>query len=293
MSLSEILDDLIGKALSVLSETLAVSDTTDSATHRVVEVTGWQDTNSIDSLAVYLVALRASVVDQAGGICTDLIGDTLDCAYDILRSVNEIIEQPPHSNESLQEWKSKWRNPWIAEGIWHCCMRVSMDRSELHSGGSIIALDLPHISPKDHGLDVTALYVKEDGILGMSLVETKAYRNDPNGAISDAVLMLKAIEAGEHDTRLRQIVTSFRFAIDDQYKQQLSSSLWKNERTLIPNPHYEATGTTVQWSRNRRVFLSLTAPVVVMPHAVTGYNEFFDEVASVMREKSEELASYV
>jgi len=30
-----------------------------------------------------------------------------------------------------------------------------------------------------------------------------------------------------------------------------------------------------------------------MPHAVTGYNEFFDEVASVMREKSEELASYV
>ena len=293
MALSDILDGKIKEALSVLSETLRVSDTTDSVTHDVVEVTGWQDTNALDSLAVYLVALRACIVDQAGSICKDLIGDTRDCANDISRSVNEIVIQPPRSNESSQDWVAKWRNPWIAEGIWHCCMRVSMDRPELHMGGSIIALDLPHISPKDHGLDVTALYVKEDGILGLSLVETKAYRNNPNGAIGDAVRMLEAVEDGEHDTRLRQMVTSFRPVIEEAYREQLSSSLWKNERTLIPNPHYEVNGTNIQWSRRRHVFSSLIAPVVVMPHAVAGYDRFFDAVAGAMLIEAEELLAHV
>ena len=168
-----------------------------------------------------------------------------------------------------------------------------MERSELHAHGTVIAIDLPHISPKDHGLDVTALYVREDGELGLSVVETKAYRNDPNKAISDAVNMLKAIEAGEHDTRLRQMVTSFRSIIGEPHKQKLSSSLWKNERTLIPNPHYEANGANVQWPRRRRVFTDLSAPVVIMPHGVDGFDTFFDNVAIEMGRKTLEVATYV
>lgn len=293
MALANIFHNSVKRALNILSENLAVCDTIILDTHGVLEVTGWQDTNSIDALAMYLVALRACVIDQAGRIYTGLIGDTRDCACDILQSVNEIVEQPSHSNESVQEWKSKWRNPWIAEGIWHCCMRVAMNVPELHKRGTIIALELPHISPKDHGLDVTALYVKENVGLGMTIIETKAYRDAPNKAISDAVTMLKAIEAGKYDTRLRQMVTSFRTVIDASYKQQLSSSLWKNERTLIPNPHYEARTATVQWARKRNSFSQLTAPVVIMPHAIDGYNAFFDEVANAMRSKGEDLADNV
>jgi hypothetical protein len=293
MALADIFHNSVERALNILSENLAVSDTIFLDTHSVLEVTGWQDNACIDALAMYLVALRACVIDQAGRIITGLIGDTRDCAYDLLQSVNEIVEQPSHSNESIQDWKSKWRNPWIAEGIWHCCMRVAMDVPELHERGTIIALELPHISPKDHGLDVTALYVKEKAGLGMTIIETKAYRDDPNKAISDAVTMLMAIETGKHDTRLRQIVTSFRNVIDAAYKQQLSFSLWKNERTLIPNPHYEARTATVQWSRKRNSFSPLTAPVVIMPHAIDGYNAFFDKVANTMRSKGEDLAANV
>src|SRR3989339_132174 len=293
MALSAVLQRSIGEALSLLSRTLSVNTTTTGHTHSVVEVTGWQNVDVLEALAMYLVALRASVIDQAGEICSTLIGDERDFADALLRSVNEIIEQPTDSGESPGDWKSTWRNPWIAEGIWHCCMRVAMEKDDIHSQGAVIAVDLPHISPKDHGLDVTVLYIKEDGSLGMSFVETKAYKNNPNGAISDAVTMLKAIDAGMHDTRLRQMVTSFRSVIDDEYKQKLSLSLWKNERTLIPNPHYDSSCTTVQWTRRRPAFSALKAPVVIMPHCITDYDDFFDEVASEMLIKALEVAAHV
>lgn len=292
MAFSDLFEETINNALIHLSECLTV-ETTSTNTHSVMAVTGWQDPEAIAALATYLVALRACVIEQAGRICSELIGEPLDFANGLIRSVNEIVVQPTSSGESFDDWRSKWRNPWIAEGIWHCCMRVAMERVELHAHGTVIAVDLPHISPKDHGLDVTALYVNQAGELGLSLVETKAYRSDPNKAISDAVAMLKSIEDGVHDTRLRQMITSFRSVINEPHKQLLSLSLWKNERTLIPNPHYEANGASVQWHHRRSVFSDLSAPVVIMPHGVVGYDAFFDAVADEMRLKVVEIAAYV
>ena len=292
MALSEILTRKIEESLAILSERLTIVDTS-ATTHDVVEIIGFQEAESIEALSTYFVALRAGIIDQAGNICSDLIDDTPDYVNDILQSVHEIITQPADSTEEAESWKSTWRNPWIAEGIWHCYMRIAMDRTELHTEGTIIAIDFPHISAKDHGQDVTALYLKGNGTLGMSIVETKAYRDYPANAISDAVVTLKDLEAGKHDTRLRQMVTSFRSIISEQNKQRLSSSLWKNERILIPNPHYEANDATVQWGRARPSFSPLEAPVVIMPNAIYGFDVFFDEIARTMRSKAEELIAHV
>jgi len=284
----------ITESLLTLTRVLRVDATPDDdSTHSVVEITGWQDNEALRALAVYLVALRASVIDQAGRVCCELIGDARDFARDLLRSVEDIVVQPDDSQESSSDWKSKWRNPWIAEGMWHCCMCVAMGRNDLHPIGSVIAVDFSHVSPKDHGLDVTALYVKENGTLGMSFVETKAYCNEPNAAISDAVVMFKAIESGVHDTRLRQLVTAFRSILGEPYCRQLSFTLWKDERTLIPNPHYEVVGATVQWGRRRPSFAGLAAPVIIMPHGVNDFAGFFDRVADEMLQMARGVAGYV
>lgn len=285
MSLSDVIND----SLITLSTSLSINSAS-TDTHLITEVTGWQEENALNALAMYLVGLRACIIDQAGKICSELINKTPDLAADILRSVDEIVVQSSNSSEDVDDWKSQWRNPWIAEGIWHCCMRLAMIRREIHTPGIVIAIDLPHISPKDHGIDVTTLYVKADGILGISIIETKAYKDNPNAAISDAVIMFKSIECGVHDTRLRQIVTLFRSIIEDTHKEQLSLSLWKNERTMIPNPHYDATGSTVRWTRRRSVFSDIKAPVIIMPHRIHGFNAFFDEVANKMRIKARELS---
>jgi len=292
MNLPDTLCSLINTSLVTLAKKLTVSNLT-TISHDVSAVTGWHDRVAIEALAIYLVALRACVVNQAGDICLDLIGGKIDFASDILRSVEEIVTQPVHSKEKEKDWKATWRNPWIAEGIWHCLMRLAMEDLRFHPVGAIIALDFSHVSPKDHGLDVTVLYLKADGNMGMSLVETKAYKNDPNGAIADAVSMLKEIENGRHDTRIRQMVVSFQAVIDEKYRPKLTLSLWKKERRLIPNPHYEARGATVDWSRKRPVFSGLSAPVLVMPHAINGYDAFFDTISQEMQSQALRLVADV
>jgi hypothetical protein len=172
-------------------------------------------------------------------------------------------------------------------------MTVAMRKPELHAHGSVIVVDMPHVAPKDHGLDITVIYVKDNGTLGMSFIETKAYKNNPNQAISDAVSMFDAIEAGKHNNRLRQLVTTVQSMIDEPHKSQLSTSLWKNESILIPNPHYEAAEARVQWHHQRNIFQELNAPVVIMPHPITDFDDYFDRVADQMRIKSQEVAAYV
>lgn len=293
MTLAEKLNTELGLSLTVLKDRLSAAAPVTCDSHCTLEITGWQNPECVKALASYLVLLRASIVDQAGKLCTELIDDATGFGDALIRSVEEIVTQPTASGEDPADWKSKWRNPWIAEGMWHCCMTIAKDVGQFHSPGSIIAVDLSHVSPKDHGLDVTALYVKGDGLLGLSFVETKAYKKNPNGAIGDAVSMFKAIEAGEHDTRLRQMITQFKSVIGEPHRQQLTTSLWKNERTLIPNPHYEKSNATVDWSHKRPVFEGLQAPVIIMPHGVTGFDAFFDDVASEMRQKTQEVATYV
>lgn len=293
MSLTEKLNTELEIALVALKSSLSAAAPATCDSHCTLEITGWQNPDCVKAVAAYLVILRASIVDQAGKLCTELIDDAPAFGDALIRSVNEIVTQPADSTDDHAHWKSTWRNPWIAEGIWHCCMTIAKDVAEFHSPGNVIAVDFSHISPKDHGFDVTVLYVKEEGLLGMSFIETKAYKDNPNHAISDAVAMFKAIEAGEYDTRLRQLVTSLRSVIDEPYRGQLTASLWKNERTLIPNPHYESSGATVQWSRRRAVFSDLEAPVIVMPHSIVEYDDFFDDVADEMLSKAQEIATYV
>lgn len=294
MPLAEQLEIALNYALESLDGCLtATSVTANGDTHKVLTVSGWQADEAIESLAMYLVMVHAGVTNHASQLCLDLINDPRDFTNDLSYSVNQIISQPADSGETAAAWKSTWRNPWIAEGIWHCCMTLAMRKPELHAHGTVIAVNLPHVAPKDHGLDVTAIYVKNNGELGMSFVETKAYKNDPNKAISDAVSMFNAIEAGKHNNRLRQLVTTVRSMIEEPHKSRLSTSLWKDERVLIPNPHYESVDARVHWHHQRNIFQDLKAPVVIMPHPITGFDDYFDRVADQMRLKSQEVAAYV
>lgn len=294
MPLAEQLEIALNNALKDLENCLtATSVTANGDTHEVLTVNGWQADEAIESLAMYLVMVHAGVINHASQLCLDLINNPRDFATDLNYSVNQIITQPANSGETADAWKSTWRNPWIAEGIWHCCMTVAMRKPELHAHGSVIAVDMPHVAPKDHGLDITVIYAKDNGTLGMSFVETKAYKNNPNQAISDAVSMFDAIEEGKHNNRLRQLVTTVHSMIEEPHKSRLSTSLWKNERILIPNPHYESVEARVQWHHQRNVFQELKAPVVIMPHPITGFDDYFNRVADQMRLKSQEVAAYV
>ena len=293
MSIAAAIQSLASDAIAVLQQTISAEPPLAATSHRTLIVSGWSDAAAIPSIASYLVALRASAINQAGRITTDTFEDDSEELAAIAKSVREITD-PPSGCGDVKDWKSKYRNAWIAEGLWHCCMRLAMDDPSLHLTGPVLAVDFSHIDPKDHGFDIIALHARsDDDLVGMSFIETKAYATDYNKAMSDALVMHKAIDAGRHDTRIRQRVISMKPYVPIAYTDKIKSSLWKERRVHVPNPHYGEPTPPVDWTTTRPACAAAAAPVVIMPNPLADFAAFFDGVADGMLSALEVLEASV
>lgn len=255
----------------------------DAPSHLVLITNGWNENDTTrKSIAKYLVGLRACAIDAALNIRAQ-IENTSDDRLELIRNVDAIIGR---SDSSLNiDQKQDERNPWIAEGLWHLCMVLATGRPEIHPFGSIVSLDYAHVATKDHGLDVAAIY-ESDGSFGLSLIESKAYKSNPNKAIKNAVDFFKAVDRDEHALRIRQSVQIMRSAIPAEKQDLISKSFWKRTRSYIPNPHYDAQ-ISINWSIKRPSFSSLIPGkpnILVMPHIIVDFDVFFDVISYEMRE---------
>lgn len=284
VSLPSQIEEAMRTAIRSLAVTLRF-EALNSATHQALIVTGWSDNDlTKQAIAHYLVGLRACAIDAALNIRANL-ADTVEDRVEILQSVLEVIGE---TNDELTDQQSRFkrdeRNPWIAEGIWHLCMAIASQRTEIHPMGNIILLDYAHIKAKDHGLDVAAIYQASE-TTGISLIESKAYKNDPNGAINAAVGFFKDVDKGKHSTRIRQAIQIMRTALTTEQNATISASFWKQNRTYICNPHYHAIHN-MDWTNIRTSFRSLErAPlyIAIMPHSILDFDRFFDDIAEKMR----------
>lgn len=277
------MENAIAHLVCVLRLTLQEADT-----HRVVLIDGWNDDQvTRQSIAHYLVGLRVSAIDTILEIQAALENTQQD-RLEILESVIAIVGE---DNNLSNDRKTHERNPWIAEGLWHMCLAIAARRGEFHPNGNIIALDYAHIITKDHGLDVAAMYEK-DNIFGLSLVESKAYRDRPNDAINDAVAFFREVDGGKHSARIRQSVQVMRNALSPDQQSKISASFWKRERTYLPNPHYHCDNNNqINWANTRPSFRSLKpkcmvfdrSNIIIMPHSIFGFDDFFDRISDEMR----------
>lgn len=281
MSLSAHIEQVMQNALTYLVSVLNL-EVIEAPTHRVVVITGWNYSDKVrQAIARYLVGLIACAIDAALNIRADL-EDTPEDRSEIFQNVIAIVGE--QTDQLSTDKKQDERNPWIAEGIWHLCLAVANRRPELHPMGSVIALDYAHISAKDHGLDVAAIYEGSLGF-GLTLVESKAYAGDPSGAINRAVNFFREVDAGKHSVRIRQAVQIMRTALPEERQNQITPSFWKRIRSYVPNPHYDSN-QVVDWANRRPSFGSLQPGrenIVIMPHAISGFDEFFDSIADEMR----------
>jgi len=278
MTLPAAIETSVNAAIDLLTSKIQCS-TEIAKTHQVVFVTGWaSDDDTINAIGVYLVGLLASTIATTLTVRAS-VEDTVRDRLELLVNVTAITGTPtaPLSNDKKQDE----RNPWIAEGLWHLCFLLSSRKGEFHPMGQIIALDQPHIGAKDHGFDVVALYETSSAEFGVSVVECKAYENDANKAISNAVSFFRAFDSGEHDTRIRQVVAQMRDLLPEAKQRAISPSLWKRRRSYVPNPHYDAKNV-IDWDNTRSSFSRLGSPVIVMPHAVQDFSSFFDQVGVAM-----------
>jgi len=282
LSLPDSINEAMETSIAHLADSMRYK-VLEAATHRTIIVTCWNDNDpNRKAVARYLVGLRACAIDAALNIRAQ-VEDTPEDRSEIMQSVVDIVGE---SNDELTiDQKQDERNPWIAEGIWHLCMAIAKRRSDIHPMGNIIALNPIHVVSKDRGLDVIAIYMEEEAIFGLSFIESKAYKNNPNSAINDAVALFKSVDQGKYATRIRQAVQVMRASLPANTQATISTSFWKRKRSYIPNPHYDESHE-INWAKTRPSFRSLEpdrANILVMPHIICGFDEFFNNIANEMR----------
>jgi len=276
MSLPAKLEMSVNESIDILTKQLSVHRQ-DAKTHVVLHVTGWdQSDGTKNAVAWYLVGLIASAVDMTLSIRTDLIADSTDDRLEVVVNVEDIALSDPETE----------RNPWIAEAMWHLCLLLAgLGRLDIHPPGRIVALHPPHMLAKDHGLDVTAIYEVKNA-LGLCIVETKAYSDDPNGAISSVMDSFRKLSNthSRESRKIRAAANLMRTGLPAHAQAMVSPSFWKHTRCFVPNPHCDALAP-VNWDYTRSSFRDLQVDreqIIVMPHSVHGFNEFFDSITNQM-----------
>lgn len=286
MSLPEQIEDAMTHAIQYLRKTLEW-EILEAPTHRTVIVTGWnRDDSARQAIARYLVGLRACAIDAALNIRFGM-EDSEEDQIEVLENVIAIVGE---DNAALTKKQKIYdRNPWIAEGIWHLCMVIAAQQHrEIHLPGVIIALNYAQVAAKDHGLDVAAIYeISNRDSFGLSLIESKAYKDNIDGAISDAVGFFREVNKRKHALRIRQTVQIMRSSLPGDKQAQIPNSFWKRTRAYLPNPHYDAS-CRVDWTNSRPSFRTLrldgvNTDIIVMPHIINEFDNFFNEIADEMR----------
>lgn len=279
----------VESSLRILEGTLTVSNYA-STTHSAVAVTGWNgDANAEKAISEYLVALRMIMVSHVLQVRADLLGSVVDETPRIIQNVEKIIGQEGQVLNDKQIREE--RNPWIAEALWHLCLNLAARVTAISLPGTVVALSQPHSFAKETGLDCAALYRTAAGSFGLAIVETKAYEKAPNKAISDAIKMFKAIDSDRMDVEIRRDVMAMRAELTPSDQAKITQALWQDERTYIPNPHYDSSHRK-DWSSKRPAFGGLAVDadrVIVMPNELDGFLGFFDRISSGMREFAREL----
>ena len=77
-----------------------------------------------------------------------------------------------------------------------------------------------------------------------------------------------------------------RHSLPAQMQEIISTSLWKQYRSYIPNPHYDMC-CAIDWTNPRPSFNNLEPEktnIIIMPHIISGFDEFFDSIAKKMRD---------
>lgn len=289
MPRAETIERWMNEAIALFAEELN-PQLAQCTTHQVLIVSGWdRSPRQIQAIGRYLVGLRLCAINSVLKIRAE-VTETDEDGDEILQNVRKIVGED--ANLQTAEQKERGQYPWIAEGIWHLCFASAFTLHAMHPPGRLLTLSLPHPSSNDHGFDLAAIY-ETGGNLGLSLVETKAYPENPTLAINLAAKFYREIDngAGTTSLRLRQAVAQMRAELPQQQQDKVSLTLWKQHRCYLPNPHCDAQHV-LQWRRTRDTLRGL-APgplgVVIMPHIVEGFVTYFEQIAQAMRDAAEEL----
>jgi hypothetical protein len=267
----------INTALQSLSESLSIVRD-ECATHSIIVVQGFDDNEALEATAVYLVSAISQNIDANMQIREALFAEeriSRELGSDVISVIGE--------HDVDIEFKRMIRDPWMWEGISHMLIHLSRFDPDFHPIGQVLAKTSIKYDVHDHGLDVIAIY--DSGTLGITAGECKAYLENPNRAILDAVNKLREVDSNIRDIEIRSAVIQLRSALDDDMQRRIAGSFWRNERSYLPFVCCDEARAR-DWTKNRKSLRRLNIPVshkILFPLSLLEARRKFDQICEFMR----------
>jgi hypothetical protein len=272
----------IERCLGTLSKRLHVTPAA-IGTHHLLTISGIDcSTACLQDLAVYCVGQIAKAVQINLKIRADLLGfENEDARNQLIQDVYSVIGE--NNDDLTDEQKRDERDPWLFEALSHLFVHLSTRNQSFFPVGKLIGLMPTHRSVKEQGLDLVAVYAGDN--VGFGIGESKAWENDPSGGLQAAAKKFLEVDLGKYDADLRMTAGIMRHAMPVEYRNQMTSAFWKEERAYLPFIGYSSNHNP-RWTSEREVLRSLSVPSthrLLCPMPLEDFRDFFDRLASEMR----------
>lgn len=275
----EQLDVDVASALTKLNDLLSFQ-VSEYLSHSLILVQGLNErVEVIQGVAVYLVGAIASCIEFNLEIRAALFDEDM-VTRDLYRDVVNVIGA---DNDLGGDRKTDERDPWLWEGISHLLLHLSLKNNLSHPPDRLVTKTSIHLSVKDHGLDVVALYGTTT--LGVTAGECKAYLDRPTDAITDAANRLREVDEELRDAEIRAVISQFRPSLSPEQQASVVRSFWHKERAYFPMVCCNSSHS-VNWKKNRIVLRRLKPPTnrkFLVSASIDDAESFFDAVAEAMR----------
>lgn len=290
MTSSKTKDDLqsdLEDSLAWLDANLPLISARTCKTHTLLEYdTIDPSADLLRNLGVFLTASIAQCVEFNLAIRQALF-DEADLGRDLAASVVSVIGA---DNSISTITKRDERNPWLWEAISHLLIHLARSDPQRHPPGPVLAKSLIHLDPKDHGLDLFAIY--GDMALGVTVGECKAYLGRPAAGIRDAAERLRELDSTDRDSEIRQFVAAAGVVLDDAKRKLLTGAFWRKERCYVPFVCCDESEASA-WTRARKSLRSLGVDIdrrILIPLVISDAWCFFDDLSNAIRDYAAEYA---
>jgi hypothetical protein len=148
--------------------------------------------------------------------------------------------------------------------------------------GVVAALKSLHAIPTQQGLDLVAIYVRDE-LPSLAIGESKATERDPGGQLTEAAGFFRDIEAHERDGELVADIAMLEPLLSATMRDQIGESFWLQRRTYLPVIVY---GVDFDAGNERPLLSGLAvdrADKRVVTFQIPAFHSFFDDVADYMR----------
>jgi hypothetical protein len=130
---------------------------TSVTSHELIQVGGLEKPEALESLALYVLASAAQIIQANLTILSDLLGTGPEVNSQLKRELDQIIGT---SNDTITaDFREDHRDPFFAEVLGHLFLNLSRQVGPLAPAvGAVRTVTPVHDDVKQHGFDLACLY---------------------------------------------------------------------------------------------------------------------------------------